>query len=78
MLVLPEEAPKRKQRSKIDKSLQNMIELLPLFEDSQGYCQQDDHVVSFVLALGDQWPLVPLLDLCLLLAQRLHVVQSMG
>ena len=58
---------------KIDKSLLNVNELLPPFEDSQGYCQHDDPIVSFALALGDQWPLVPLLDLHLLLAQRLVV-----
>ena len=58
---------------KIDKSLLNVNELLPPFEDSQGYCQWDDPVVLFALALGDQWPLVPLLDLYLLLARKLVV-----
>jgi len=48
-------------------------ELLPPFEDFQGYCQRDDPVVSFSLALGDKLPLVPFLDLHLLLARRLVV-----
>ena len=46
-----------------------MNELLPPFEDSQGYCQWDDHIVLFALVLGDQWLLVHLLDLHHLLAQ---------
>ena len=50
-----------------------MNELLPPFEDFQGYCQRDDPAVLFVLASDDQWPLVLLLDLYLLLAQRLVV-----
>ena len=49
--------------SNIDKSLLNMNELLPPFEDSQGCCQRDDPVELFALALDAQWPLVHLLDL---------------
>ena len=49
--------------SKIDKNLLNETELLPPFKDSQGYCQWDGPVVSFVLALGDQWPHLDLLEL---------------
>ena len=52
-----------------------MNELLPPFKDFQGYCQQDDPVVLFALALDDQWPLVHLLDLHYLLA-RIWVVGS--
>ena len=50
-----------------------MNELLPPFKNFQGCCQWDDPVVLFALALDDQWPLVHLLDLHLLLAQRLVV-----
>ena len=46
-----------------------MNELLPPFEDCQGYCQRDDLVVLFALALDAQWPLVHLLDLHHHLAQ---------
>ena len=49
--------------SNIDKSLLNVNELLPLFEDSQGCYQLDNPVVLFALALDAQWPLVHLLDL---------------
>ena len=69
MLVLPQEAPKRKQMSKVGRSLLNVNELLPLFKDSQGCYQQDDPVVLFALALDAQWPLVHLLDLHHHLAQ---------
>ena len=55
--------------SNIGKSLLNVNELLPHFEDSQGCCQQDDPFVLFVLALDAQWPLVHLLDLHHFLAQ---------
>ena len=55
--------------SNIGKSLLNVNELLPPFEDSQGCCQCDDLVVLFALALDDQWPLVHLLDLYYLLVQ---------
>ena len=50
-----------------------MNELFTPFEGSQGYCQRDDPIVSSALALGDQWPLISLLDLHLLLARRLVV-----
>ena len=46
-----------------------MNELLPPFEDSQGYYQWDDPVVLFALALDAQWPFVHLSDLHHLLAQ---------
>ena len=49
--------------SNIDKSLLNMNELLPIFEDSQGCYQWDNPVVLFALALDASWPLVQLLDL---------------
>ena len=61
--------------SNIGKSLLNVNELLPPFEDSQGCCQWDDPIVLFALALDDQWPLVHLLDLHYLLA-RIWVVGS--
>ena len=61
--------------SNIDKSLLNVNELLPPFEDSQRCCQRDDPVVLFALALDDQWPLVHLLDLHYFLA-RIWVVGS--
>ena len=61
--------------SNFGKSLLNVNELLPLFEDSQGCCQWDDPVVLFALALDDQWPLVHLLDLHYFLA-RIWVVGS--
>ena len=48
--------------SNIDKSLLNVNELLPLFEESQACYQRDDPVVLFALALDAQWPLVHLLD----------------
>ena len=50
-----------------------MNKLLPLFEDSQVYYQWDDPVVLFALALDAQWPLVHLMDLHHLLAQRLAI-----
>ena len=59
--------------SNICKSLLNVNELLPPFEDSQGCYQRDDLIVLFALALDDQWPLVHLLDLHYLLA-RIWVV----
>ena len=55
--------------SNIGKSLLNVNELLPPFEDSQGCCQRDDLVVLFALALDDQWPLVHLLDLHIFLLE---------
>ena len=54
----------------IGKSLLNVNELLPPFEDSQGYYQRDDPIVLFALALDDQWPLIHLLVLHLPLVQR--------
>ena len=59
--------------SNIDKSLLNVNELLPPFEDSQECCQRGDPVVSFALVLGDQWLIAHLLDLHLPLAKRLVV-----
>ena len=58
-----------KQTSNIGKSLLNVNELLPPFEDSQGCCQWDDPVVLFPLALDNQWPLVHILDLLYFLAR---------
>ena len=55
--------------SNINKSLLNVNELLPPFEDSQGCCQRDDPVVLFALALDAQRPLVHLLDIHYFLAQ---------
>ena len=55
--------------SNIGKSLLNVNELLPPFEDSQGCCQQDDPIILFALALDAQRPLVHLLDLHHHLAQ---------
>ena len=55
--------------SNIGKILLNVNELLPIFEDFQGYCQRDDPIVLFALALDNQWPLVHLLDLHYLLAR---------
>ena len=53
--------------SDIDRNLPNESELLPPFEDSQGYYQWDDPVVSFALALGAQHLLALLLGLQLLI-----------
>ena len=56
--------------SNIDKNLRNVNDSIPPLEHSQECCQQDDPVVLFALVLGDQWLLIHLLDLHLLLAQR--------
>ena len=40
--------------SNINKSLLNVNELLPLFEDSQGCSQRDDPIILFALALDAQ------------------------
>ena len=55
--------------STIGKSLLNVNELLPPFEDSQRCCQRDDPIELFALALDAQWSLVHLLDLHHHLAQ---------